>query len=144
MSSPGYGDGVEGSGDSARGVEVSPPRAVVTGGASGSLGVTDPGLEGSHSSLHVRIEQLKKAQADARTAKAKATKDLRNAVKKKSRVMKKARELTNKDLAEVITMRQEAAAQRASRKAGGATSAAGPGQPAPMDASSPRLDESVA
>jgi len=66
--------------------------------------------------LHQEIEELKKAQQAARDAKKKATKDLRNAVKKKQRVMKKARELTNADLVEVITLRQQAAAQRAALK----------------------------
>jgi hypothetical protein len=72
-------------------------------------------FEAGPAGLHSQIEGLKKAQAEARVAKAKATKELRNAVKKKTRVMKKARELSNTDLAEVITMRQEAAAQKAAR-----------------------------
>ena len=66
--------------------------------------------------LFEQIEDLKKAQQRAREAKKKASMDLRNAVEKKQRVMKKARELSNSDLVEVIALREEAAALRAQKR----------------------------
>ena len=65
--------------------------------------------EDGQPSLYEKIARLKAEQKAAREAKRVASKELRNAQRKKSRVMAKARELSNRDLAEVITMRQEAA-----------------------------------
>ena len=72
--------------------------------------------EDGQPSLYDKIAKLKADQKAAREAKRVATKELRNAQRKKSRVMAKARELSNRDLAEVITLRQEAAKAKAKQK----------------------------
>ena len=78
-------------------------------------------------SLHERIELLKVQQAKAKLDRKKAASELKNAQKRKSRVMRKARELSNQDLAEVITMRQENAKAKARRSEGGLSTEAAEG-----------------
>ena len=67
---------------------------------------------------------LKVQQAKAKLDRKKAASELKNAQKRKSRVMRKARELSNGDLAEVITMRQENAKAKARRTEGLSTEGA--------------------
>jgi hypothetical protein len=112
--------------------EGSPARAGVGSGARSSVPATSSepsasetaaGQEVYHAegiitkdmSLHERIEMLKVQQAKAKLDRKKAASELKNAQKRKSRVMRKARELSNGDLAEVITMRQENANAKARR-----------------------------
>jgi hypothetical protein len=60
-------------------------------------------------SLYEQIAELKEEQKKAQEEKKRVARELRNASRRKGRVMRKARELNNRDLAEVITMRQEVA-----------------------------------
>ena len=92
-------------------------------------------VAGEHGkSLYEHIEDLKKEQQQARDDKKAVSRELRNAVRRKGRVMRKARELNNRDLAEVITMRQEVAKAKNIKLAqeeaeAGASSAASSGLP---------------
>jgi hypothetical protein len=63
-------------------------------------------------SLTAQIAALKQAQREAKDMKTKATKELRNAKRRKSRLVKKAKQLTTDDLAAVLECRQEAKSQR--------------------------------
>lgn len=58
-------------------------------------------------SLMESIRQLKEQQASMKAAKAKLTKDLRNACKRRNRLKKRARQLTDQDLVEVLQMRRD-------------------------------------
>ena len=81
-----------------------------------STGAASPGGGAAESrsklSLTVQIAALKQAQREAKDMKTKATKELRNAKKRKSRLVKKAKQLTTDDLAAVLECRQEAKSQR--------------------------------
>ena len=77
------------------------------------------------------IAGLKEEQAKLRAQKKKVTKDLRNA-EKKTRLQKKARQLSDKDLVTVLQMRKAVAANTAEEKCAKAaeekaTNAAGEG-----------------
>ena len=58
-------------------------------------------------SLTAKIEELKRAQAEARDLKRRATKELKLARRKKTRILKKARLLTTEDLVAFLGVRTE-------------------------------------
>lgn len=59
-----------------------------------------------HESLTARIARLKDEQAAMRASKKTLAKDLRNATRRASRLKKRARQLTDCDLVEVLKMRE--------------------------------------
>ena len=91
------------SADATSGIGASSGAASTGGGAA----ETRPRI-----SLTAQIAALKQAQREAKDMKTKATKELRNAKRRKSRLVKKAKQLTTDDLAAVLECRQEAKSQR--------------------------------
>ncbi len=83
-------------------------------------------------SLMESIRQLKEQQATMKAARVKLTKDLRNACKRRNRLKKRARQLTDHDLVEVLQMRREVLA------------AAGCGEPTAAAAGPSESDEPAA
>lgn len=65
--------------------------------------------ESAAGGLLKEIESLKQAQTEARKARQKLARDLRNAQRRKRRLKVKARMLSNDDLVAVLMMRKEAA-----------------------------------
>ena len=76
--------------------------AVAVAVTAGKDGTNDDG----HESLTVRIARLKDEQAAMRASKKTLAKDLRNATRRASRLKKRARQLTDNDLVEVLKMRE--------------------------------------
>ena len=68
--------------------------------------VTTPGT-GAKASLMQQIDSLKDEQKAARDARKSLNKNLKNALRRKRRLQKKARQLSNEDLVAVLTMREE-------------------------------------
>lgn len=60
--------------------------------------------------LSLAIQRMKKEQMDLRRERKRVAKELRNAQKRASRLKKRARQLTDGDLLEVLRMRGDAAA----------------------------------
>ena len=75
---------------------------VAVAGTAGSIVTNDEG----HESLTARIARLKDEQAAMRASKQTLAKDLRNATRRASRLKKRARQLTDNDLVEVLKMRE--------------------------------------
>ena len=102
----------------------SPPPAV-SAEADESRASTEPGAKGkapaepSPACLTTQIQALKKMQAEMKAAKKKATMELRNLERKRSRLCNKAKLLTDDDLVMVLKLREEKVARR---EAEGATS----------------------
>ena len=71
---------------------------VAVAGTAGSIVTNDEG----HESLTARIARLKDEQAAMRASKKTLAKDLRNATRRASRLKKRARQLTDNDLVEVL------------------------------------------
>ena len=68
---------------------------------------------GSETALLKTIDDLRKQQKEQADARKKLTKELRNAKKRKARIVKKARELSNEDLVEVMRFRARVAGKEA-------------------------------
>ena len=76
----------------------------IMAGAGGAA--VDPQLP--QESLLESIKRLKEQQAAMKAAKKDVQRELRNATKRRQRLKKQARQLTDKDLVEVLQMRKEA------------------------------------
>ena len=92
---------------------VAPAAASTPVAASGIVGaaiplaaVVTPGT-GAKASLMQQIDLLKDEQKAARDARKSLNKNLKNALRRKRRLQKKARQLSNEDLVAVLTMREE-------------------------------------
>lgn len=79
------------------------PDAIMAGDGGAAL---DPQLP--QESLLESIKRLKEQQAAMKAAKKDVQRELRNATKRRQRLKKQARQLTDKDLVEVLQMRKEA------------------------------------
>ncbi len=84
------------------------------------------------------IRQLKEQQAAMKAARVKLTKDLRNACKRRNRLKKRARQLTDQDLVEVLQMRRDVVAAAGCGEPTAA--AAGPGESDEPAADAPMTD----
>lgn len=86
------------------------PRMLAAGSAAADM-AGDAGVAlGPHpaqETLLESIKRLKDQQAAMKAAKVDVQKQLRNAVKRRHRLKKQARQLTDKDLVEVLQMRKE-------------------------------------
>ena len=102
-----------------------PPLADV-GGRPGSCGDGGPALGalagGQEKNILTEIQALKAEQKLAREAKLKITKELRNAEKRRQRLKKRAKQLSDSDLLAVMTLRS--AEQGMRKKEGGEPTAA--------------------
>ena len=67
-------------------------------------------IRSSQETLQESIKRLKEQQAAMKAAKKEVQRELRNATKRRHRLKKQARQLTDKDLVEVLQMRKEAIA----------------------------------
>ena len=77
--------------------------------------------------LSERVKALKAEQAKARAERAALAKEIRNTERRKTRLRKRAKQLTDEDLLQVLMMRKsqrEAQAQTAPAKPGGSTASA--------------------
>ena len=72
-----------------------------------------PASKMERSAVQMKVDRLKKQQAELRAAKKRITAELRNATKTKSRLKKRAKLLTDADLLEVIQLRRDEKAARA-------------------------------
>ena len=79
------------------------PDAIMAGDGGAAV---DPQLP--QESLLESIKRLKEQQAAMKAAKKDVQRELRNATKRRQRLKKQARQLTDKDLVEVLQMRKEA------------------------------------
>ena len=85
------------------------PRALADANKAGDGGAAlDPQLP--QETLQESIKRLKEQQAAMKAAKKEVQRELRNATKRRHRLKKQARQLTDKDLVEVLQMRKEAIA----------------------------------
>ena len=82
------------------------------------------GSEQKGDGLLNHIADLRRQQKEARDARAKLSKELKNATRKKKRLQRKARQLSNQDLLQVLSMREASAA--ASPNTGEASAAKAP------------------
>ena len=78
----------------------------IVGAAIALAAVVTPGT-GAKASLMQQIDLLKDEQKAARDARKCLNKNLKNALRRKRRLQKKARQLSNEDLVAVLTMREE-------------------------------------
>ena len=78
----------------------------IVGAAIALAAVVTPGT-GAKASLMQQIDLLKDEQKAARDARNCLNKNLKNALRRKRRLQKKARQLSNEDLVAVLTMREE-------------------------------------
>ena len=78
------------------------PDAIMAGDGGAAL---DPQLP--QESLLESIKRLKEQQAAMKAAKKEVQRELRNATKRRQRLKKQARQLTDKDLVEVLQMRKD-------------------------------------
>jgi hypothetical protein len=92
------------------------------------------GRDEPESPLLREIRQLRDQQKAMKAERKRIQQDLRNAEKRKTRLRKKARQLSDADLAAVISMRRDGAAASAERAAERSTAAAAPAGPAREEA----------
>ena len=100
--------------NSGNGAPLGAPAASATPVAASGIGeaalapatVVPPGT-GAKASLMQQIDSLKDEQKAARDARKTLNKNLKNALRRKRRLQKKARQLSNEDLLAVLTMREE-------------------------------------
>ena len=113
-------------GTSSAGAEA-PPIAALTG-CPGSSGDARPALfpnvQGKEKNILTEIQALKAEQKRARDAKKQITKELRNAEKRRQRLKKRAKQLSDNDLLAVMTLRSAEQGLR-KRDAGEPTASAG-------------------
>jgi len=86
------------------------PRMLAAGSAAADMAGDGGDALGRHpaqETLLESIKRLKDQQAAMKAAKVDVQKQLRNAVKRRQRLKKQARQLTDKDLVEVLQMRKE-------------------------------------
>ena len=103
-----------GAASSGNGAPLGAPAASSTPVAASGIGgaalapaaVVQPGT-GAKASLMQQIDSLKDEQKAARDARKSLNKNLKNALRRKRRLQKKARQLSNEDLVAALTMREE-------------------------------------
>ena len=96
-------DGNEAAGAEAAAIPVEPTAASSSGAA---LPVPIAAVRGTAQSMLDEIQALKAKQKEARDAKKKISKDLRNAERRRQRLKKRAKALSDSDLLAVMTLRQ--------------------------------------
>lgn len=117
-------------GEATVGSASAPPAVAAPPGAEATAESTPPS-DGARteeadtrlSTLSARINDLKRVQAEMALSKKKAASELRNLERKRGRLAKKARLLSDDDLLLVLKLRQERSLERAAASGSGSTAA---------------------
>ena len=110
--------------------EAAMADGVTDGGAGTDTHVRPPNVLAANTDLFPAIQRLKEEQARLRAEKKRVAKELKNAEKRRSRLKRKAKQLTDGDLLAVLQMRA-VEKERANADFAAATAAAASGTPTP-------------